>query len=460
MKTANPTRKSVRQNFNQAAGAIAATAVIAGGALNVAASSATADPKIAREEFTTLHAATSKLVNDAAAAKRDLTADEQVTFDKNFTRMEAIKRQEENNTRLATLAFNNERGEGGSITLSVEPGQGTPQIEVFDANELKKPELQLIRKGFNAWIKNGAMPEKFSNRINELVRTGQLPQNFATITSATASGAFLPKEVIEPLIPVAPNTFRQGLMAWGVQPMKTPTAEDISIPVASPVGAGAVVSETANSETENEATLTNSILLHCQTYQSGTTWFSNQVLMSVNFDLFSEMLPALTYAKELGFEAAAMSGISGDSGITQSVASATVSGLTYNNLVSLNRILPKRYQYLKVIVLNKAAYIAAEQLVTSTGYPILVPDAQNQELKRFNGTPVVFTDYLSGFGANNVIGFVQSLIGFRLRDVNADTIARTVMYPPRPGQQGFNLLGYHAIGYDDNAMAKFVCPAS
>jgi len=87
-------------------------------------------------------------------------------------------------------------------------------------------------------------------------------------------------------------------------------------------------------------------------------------------------------------------------------------------------------------------------------------DAQNQELKRFNGTPVIYTDFLSNFGANNIVGFVMSLVGSRLRDCDTNQVQRYTQYPARPGQTGFNLYGYHSFGYDDAAMASLKCPAS
>jgi HK97 family phage major capsid protein len=149
-----------------------------------------------------------------------------------------------------------------------------------------------------------------------------------------------------------------------------------------------------------------------------------------------------------------------DAGITQTVATATVTGFTYTNLVTLNRKLPKKFDVMKVIVLSKDAYTAAENLTTTTGFPILNQDAQNSELKRFNGTPVLRSDYLSTFGANNVVGFVMSMIGFRLRDAGQVTIQRYTQNQARPGQYGMNLLAFHGYGYAPSAMATLKCPAS
>jgi HK97 family phage major capsid protein len=290
-----------------------------------------------------------------------------------------------------------------------------------------------------------------------------MPERFATVTTATATNALLPREVMAPMVPSAPNTFRQMLAANGLEALETDSTADISLPVASAT-AGGKVTETANSETENPPGFANSILLHPNMYQSGTTWYSNLVMNANNFDIVSATVPALYYSKELGLESDIVSTMIADGNITQNVTLAVSTGLTgftYQNLVSLNRVLPKRYAYQKAIILSKNAYTAAENLVTTTGFPILNQDAQNSELKRFNGTPVLWSDYLAGFGANNIIGMVISCLGWKLRDCNVtNMIQRYTQSPGRPAQTGFNLFCAHAFGYDVNAVAFLKCPAS
>jgi len=207
--------------------------------------------------------------------------------------------------------------------------------------------------------------------------------------------------------------------------------------------------------------LTESINSVITTYHSGNLWFENRELLAVDFDLLSASVPAMVYSKELELEAATVAAIVADSNITASVATSTVSGFTYGNFVSLNRVLPKRYQANKVIVLSKAAYSAAENLTTTTGFPLLNQDAQNQSLKRFNGTPVVYSESLAAFGANAVVGFIFSWIGCKLRDAGeGDVLQRFTQTANRQGQTGVDLYGYHGFGYSPLAIAKFTCPAS
>ncbi len=94
-----------------------------------------------------------------------------------------------------------------------------------------------------------------------------------TITTATQSGIFLPVEVVQPLVPTAPNTFRQAFTVYGLQPLSTPMTSKINVPVLTATAGGAV-SETANTETENEPGTSGSIVSQPATYHSGT-WFSN-----------------------------------------------------------------------------------------------------------------------------------------------------------------------------------------
>src|SRR6185312_4023193 len=108
-----------------------------------------------------------------------------------------------------------------------------------------------------------------------------------------------------------PNTIREALAAYGLKAMQTPGTQTINLPVAD-ASAGGVVAENANAETENEPGVTESIKLTVKTYQSGTTWFSNQELMAVDFDLMSATLPALAYSKELGLESALVAAMIAD----------------------------------------------------------------------------------------------------------------------------------------------------
>lgn len=400
-----------------------------------------------RAEAATLFSSTETIIDRAAAENRELTEAERTETDTKFGRLNTIRGIEDQQNRLAGLAF----ARGAAQKLAGGPPGAAAAAAAGDVAgntvelDFSTPET---RKAFRAALNNWA-------------RTGVMESRFATITSATATSALLPKDVLPPRVATAPSTIRQALALVGAEAVHTSGTEDISLPIVNPAGGG-VVAENALAETENAPDLSASVLLHCQTFQSGTAWFSNLVINANTFDLLTAMLPCLDYSVELAIESFVMAQIATDVKIVQRVSTATVAGMTYNNMVDLNRVLPKRYAFQQVIILSKAAFIAMEKLTDQVGRPILNVDAQNQSLKRFNGTPVLFTDLLpngGNFGANNVIGFIVSMVGFYLRDADGGGVQKYPPLPGRPNQTGFNEFQYHAVGYDVSAVALLVCPA-
>jgi len=402
-----------------------------------------ADPFTAmREEFGRLHGEADTLINTAATENRELTEEETAANEKRFSRMKQIQSVIEQRTRFAGLALAGEQP--GKVTKPTNP-PGKEEFEQTEREQFADP-AKIDRA-------------EFSRALNRWAATGDMDRKFATITTATSSGALLPKSIALPSVPSALNVFREALAIYGLQPVMTTTTEALTIPVMS-TSEGAQVAENASSETENAPDLSGSIVLNVKTYQSGSAWFSNLQLNATGFDLVTYIGQDLTYAKDLGLESATMTAIIADSGITQTVATATTSGFTYDNLVDLNRKLAKKYDRLKVIILSSAAFSAAEKLVGDDGHPVLNKDPQNQSLLRFNGTPVLRSDYLEAFGASKIVGFVASLVGLKVRDAGNMNLARYTQNPAKPDQTGFNLFGYHAIGYDPAAVATLKTPAS
>lgn len=382
-----------------------------------------------REEFAALHAETSK-----ASATLDTATAEELTANKaKFDRMDAIKLALDADKRLAEYAFT-----ANKVVKAVEP-QG---FEVADSATIKVIDREEFSRATWNWLRDGVMSNKY-----------------ATITTATQSGILLPKSVLAPLVPTAANAFRQGYDAWGLTPYQSQgDTSQFNVPVADPA-AGGLVAENASSETENAPTLSESILSICKTYQSGSVYYSNMQLAAVSFDLLSNTVPVLAANKELGLESAMTAAIIADSGITQSVATSTISGVTYANFAKLNNKLPKRYQSFKVNIFSADLISATEGLVDSQGRPIFTVDAQNQNLRRVLNVPTFRSDYFAAFGANNVVGVQLSLIGFHMRDAGEGLI-RYTQVPAKPNQTGVNLFGYHAYGYAVSSIVKLTCPAS
>jgi HK97 family phage major capsid protein len=394
-----------------------------------------------RTEFTDLHTKATTLVEKIATEKRDFTAEEKTENDAQTKRLNEIKTVLDSHKKLAGMAF---------IADNVEKPNTPPNKEDFNRADI------VVGETFD---KKPVKRDEFRKAMKHWANHGGLPKQFAAITTATQSGIFLPTEVDQPLTPSAPNTIRAALAAFGLDPMKTPSTAEINVPVAD-ANSGSVLSESATTETENEPALTDSIVLKVKGYQSGSSWFSNTQLMALDYDLMTAVLPALAYSKELAMEADVFSTVAADTNITQITTMATLSAIAYDDLVNINMALPKRYSPQRVIVLNKNIYISAAKLQTSTGFPILNQDAQNQNIKSFNGTPVLWTDNFSTFGANNVVGAIWSWMGCRLRDAGEQELQRYAQYPLRPGSTGFNLIGRHCFGYAPHAVSLLKCPAS
>ncbi|HEV7299215.1 MAG TPA: phage major capsid protein [Tepidisphaeraceae bacterium] len=400
-----------------------------------------------REEFSRLYGEAHTVIDTVTRENREMKPEEKTANETRFTRMTAIKNTLDEAARFAALKLSGGADAVGSIQL---PQDANGRAE-FDASE---------GRGKQTGPKADDVDRvQFNRALVRWSETGDMDRKFATITSATQSGALLPKTIALPDVPTVGNVLREAMDLYTIKPVYTTGTEAMTIPILG-AAAGGVVAENANAETENAPTLTDSIVLNVSTYQSGTGYFSNLVLNANSFDLVQYIQTDLLDAKEQGLEAAAIAAIIADATITQIVPTSTTATFTYANLVDLNRSLPKRFDRQKVILLSRTAYATAEKLLGDDGHPVLTRDPQNQELLRFNGTPVLRCDNLEGFGATKVIGLVISLRGFRLRDTANQKLHRITQNTAKVDQTGFNLIGYHAYGYAVTAIAKLRTPAS
>lgn len=390
-----------------------------------------------RAEFSTLKTEAEALFTKRTTDNREYTAEEKTEQEKRFARMEAIKTLIDEDAKFAALALAD-----GKVELTKEP-EGK---EEFDAHV---KSIQIMDKG-------KVDKAEFNKAISRWAATGEMERKFATITTATQSGILMPTDILQPIAPSYSNSFRDAINIVGYAPalLSTTNTDIKKVPVLSGA-AGGKVTETASSETENAPTLTGSITLTPDTYQSGSVYFSNMALLAPDFNMEQEILPVLAFSKEQALENQICTSLAADAGITQ-VVDLVAGALTYAKLVDLNRALPRRYDNLKAIVLDSTVYAAAEKLVDTTGQPILIRDPQNQTLLRFAGTPVLRADGFADYGASDgqVIGCVMSLLGFRLRDAANPSVMRYTQVPAKPNQTGFNLFAYHAFGWDPAAVAK------
>jgi len=391
-----------------------------------------------REEHARLLTEANGVIAAAEQANRDLTAEERTANDARFSRISTISNIVNEHARFASMALQATSLPAGTVLRlpTDPPGRGDAEAD-----------------------RNGGAPmsanidkEKFGRALTAWAGTGQIDQQFATITTATASSILLPKQVLSPIATGAINSFREGFQAWGMTPIQTPgDTSTFNVPVMDPT-AGGFVAENATAETQNAPTLAESIVSTVGTYQSGSVYYSNLQLSAVSFDLLSATVPTLEFNKELGLESTIVAAMIADGNITQAVTTAATGAFTFGELVAFNNKLPKRYQFLKVMLLSADAYTAAEALVDDNGRPIMVPDPQNMNLKRIGGTPCIRCDYLQTMAAGHVVGIIVSLVGFHMRDAGTG-IQRYTQVPAKPNQTGVNLFSYHAYGYAVSAVA-------
>ncbi|HEV7299249.1 MAG TPA: phage major capsid protein [Tepidisphaeraceae bacterium] len=406
------------------------------------------DTKSLREEFSRLTTEGQTLLDTLATENRDKSEAEETASAARFSRLEKIKSLLDEQAKFASLKLADDAGDGdANVVLPKED----PGRDAFNASE---------GKGANGTAAEPKVDrQQFNRALNHWALTGDMARQFATITTATQSGALLPKMVAQPVVVTYPTAFRQAMALYGVQPVSGSSTAEMNLPVVI-AAVGSDLSETATSGTQNEPSLTETINLKPAPIQSGQAWVSNLELAALDYDLLGSLVPSLIDAKEMRLEQKAMAAIIADTGITQSEATATISGLTYDNLVDLNNKLATRWDRQKVIILSPAAYTAACKLTGDDGHPVLLKDPQNQTLVRLNGTPVLKSDYLEAFGANKVVGILVSLVGFRLRDAGTQKIVRHLDDKDKVDQTGLNVIGYHAWGYAPSAMVKLKCPAS
>jgi HK97 family phage major capsid protein len=390
-----------------------------------------------RTEYSTLEGEVKKLHAEIEKReKQEYSAEEQLANKARLDRMEVIKTQIDERTKFAKLALDK-----GEVTLPTEP-EGKGEFQASKA-EIKVGETKIDRT-------------EFAKAANQWAVSGSMDRKFATITTATQSSILLPTGVANPAVIPTINAFREAYAAVGLSPMQTAGTGVLNVPVMTESGSGGAVAQTANSETEAPPTFGDSMVLTPETYQSGTAWVSQLQLGANDFDLLSFVQSNLELNKESRLEAAIAAALIADSSISQNV-NCTSGAPTYANMASFNRSLPKRYDKLKVMILDGSVISFLEGITGSDGHPVLVLDPQNGGFYRFNGTPVLRCDSFADEATTEAscMGVVISMLGFVLRDAGQKQIGRYDV-PARPGQIGLNLFSHHAFDWSVSAVSKLL----
>lgn len=398
-----------------------------------------ADPvKARREEFSRIRQEAMTVVETAAKEDRDLTDDEKKANEQRFKRMEQIEKLDAEHARFAGMAIR-----GGAAAANV-PGtvQTTTQPrgrEEFEAGEGRdfftagagETEVDVIRRHREA--------------INHFIRTGERQGSIAgrrfTLTTGSGSGVLLPTLVGPPIaIKRMRNPIRAALAARGLQVIRTPGMEAMSIPVFDDTANEAsVIAQDSTSENNLDPTVTG-LTLGADLYDSGTVWSSNTLLNSLTYDLIAWLEPML----RARIEAKQMTAWFDDlDAATVGKTTASTTGVTYGELLDWQHSIPASRRGDGVFFVSDGLMRAIRGLVDANDNPIYQVSLRDEQPDTLLGWPVFVTDDLAAPAAGAVSGVAASAESLIVRDVTGGEggvrIARYTNIPTHPDQFGLRM---------------------
>jgi len=329
------------------------------------------DIKTAREDIAKLHAdATAHLEKYSTEAAPEA---DQKAQDERFAKMEQLTAKVAEAEKLAKYAYSKQPA-NGHVAIISDKSPDQVRIEVGNTVDTSR--------------------EGYARAVSEWVRTGEVPEGYAAITTATGSGIMLPSIVASPLTPVKTNPFRRAYAMLGMTPESFGTTATVNVPVITSSSGGVITEGQSNTPSDGAPSVGN-IALACQGYHSGTYWYSNMVIAAQTWDVTTSTLPALVGAEDYGWGVAIATAIIADATITQKVYTASDSdgGANIEDLDKLNQGFGLLYDSNKVIILGLDAYNSYEALRDTIGFPILQRnDVQNEHFLAYKGTPVIKSD--------------------------------------------------------------------
>ena len=366
-----------------------------------------------RAEFATLHSEATNVLAVAGAAGRDTTVEEKSANVVRYARLESIKNTITEQSRFAAMAL-----DAGFAILPKEPA-GRSEYENNTQFTLANGELDF------AAIKKG---------INHFARTGDTRQLF-TMTSTTGSGAYLPKEVLQPIsVRRLQNSFRAAIDAMGMKPMNVETTASFSLPIADDTAStGQAQSESASSGTQLDAT-DSSLLIAPTLWSSKQFWYSNTLANSGAFDLMAFVLPMAQRRIDKSQESAWTTTVKAQAN-GKTVAVNT--GITFAELLDWEHSLLPAYRQDAVFIVSDALYRSIRGLVDANGRPILDTDPTGTFVGKVHGKPVIVNDYLDVFGVAKKLGCFISASAINIVDVMDARVVRYQQVPAQPDQIGF-----------------------
>lgn len=363
-----------------------------------------------RDEFASIHTSANALLSLVTGEKREFTAEEKENQDKRFARMDGIKAQIDQSTRLAEMAF--AKGEAQENKSRAE-------------HEYQKTQ-----------------PESKTNtvydEVNRFMREGRDGSYQFTLITTSGSSAMLPKEVMAPYaVRRNVNAFRAAVAAQGYQPLVTSATDQISLPVWDDTSVtGQAPAEGATTNSAADSTVSGSITLNAVLFQGKTSWFSNTLLNANGFDILGYTAPVLQKrldkAQETTWTTTAKA-------LATGYTTAAPTAVSYADIIGWEHSLAVAYRSDGVFILSDTLYKAMRGLVDSNARPIIDLSPQSVFQETLHGKPIVVSDYFDALAATAKMGLFVSADAIKIRDVVPQRLTRYVNIPTFPDQTGYDL---------------------
>lgn len=387
-----------------------------------------------RQEFGHAQKEAQDLISAAAAAKRTLTAEEKAANDARYARMDTIRALFDEKRRFAAMQL-----DAGQV-ITPTPPQGKQE---FDRSEGQPLQFRDAAGNLNlAAVKEG---------LRRFGRSGDMRQVF-TVTTGTASGAFLPKEVLQPVtVRRLQNCFRGILAAYDVEAITIDSVASFSIPVADDT------SNTGQSASESSTTASpqdpseSDIAISPTLWDSKAFWYSNTMVNAGTFDVVSYTLPMAQKRIQKIQESTWTNNVMTNGTVGKTTASATA--ITYAELLAWEHSLAPAYRIDAGFAVSDSLYLALRGLVDNNNRPIMDEDPSNTWMAKIHGKPVVIGDYFQTLAANHVVGCFVSADAIKIVDVNDARLARYSNLPTYPDQIGFQMFQNGDFGFVSNGLS-------
>ena len=336
--------------------------------------------------------------------------------------MDAIKGLLDEQNKFAKLAL-----EEGTVQLPKTPA-GQKEFEASEGQFSGNAAFNL---------------DEFKAAVNQYAKTGVMKALKFAVTTGTASGAYLPKEILAPVtVRRLQNAYRGLLAAYGLSPIETDISA-FSLPVQDDTANfGANASETA-AAVELDPDDTGAIPFTPKLWTSKQFWYSNTMIMSQSFDVFSYTLPNAQKRIEKQQEVAWTTTMK-----AKTVASTTAAptAVTYADLLNWEHSLAAAYRSDAGFIISDSLYKALRGLVDTNNRPIMDLDPTNVFAGKIHGRPVLVCDAFDAITAALKPGVFASADALKVVDMGAPRIIRYANVPSKSDQVGLELVANGDFG--------------